>query len=266
MIPLINFFLLTYAVTWSFFIATGVALSSVSVANRTGILQLLILPGVFAPAMVAIAMTARADGRAGVRALLQRMLQWRVGARWFVLATGYMVAIKLTVALIQCLLTGAWPRPGDMLYVLPLAIVVSTPVQAGEEIGWRGYALPRMAAQFGLARASILLGLIWAIWHLPLFFIPGTDTYGQSFVVYALQVTPLSVAFAWLYWRTNGSLLLTMLMHAAANNSKIIVPPPATGSVNPFGLSASLVAWLMVAVLWFCAAYFLIRMPKKQDR
>ncbi len=267
MFPLITFFLLTYAVTWSFFIASGVALSSVSVANRTGILQWLILPGVFAPAVVAIAMTARAEGRAGVRALLHRLLQWRVGARWFVFAAGYMAAIKLTVALVHRIATGAWPRSGDIpLYVLLLAIVVSTPVQAGEEIGWRGYALPRMAAQFGLARASILLGLIWAFWHLPLFFIPGTDTYGQSFVVYALQVTPLSVAFAWLYWRTNGSLLLTMLMHAAANNSKIIVPPPATGSVNPFGLSASLVAWLMVAVLWFCAAYFLIRMPKKQDR
>jgi membrane protease YdiL (CAAX protease family) len=106
--------------------------------------------------------------------------------------------------------------------------------QAGEEIGWRGYALPRLAAPFGLARASIMLGMIWACWHLPLFFLPQADTYGQSFPVYLLQVTALSVAIAWLYWRTNGSPLLTMLMHAAINNTKDIVPSLAMTGTNPF--------------------------------
>src|SRR5260370_9941995 len=120
--------------------------------------------------VVAIAMRARAEGRAGVRALLHRLLQWRVGARWFVFAAGYMAAIKLTVALVHRIATGAWPGSGDVpLYVLPLAIVVSTPVQAGEGIGWRGYALARMAAPFGLAPASILLRLLCAFLHPPLF-------------------------------------------------------------------------------------------------
>ena len=66
----------------------------------------------------------------------------------------------------------------------------------------------------------MLLGLIWAFWHLPLFFIPGVDKSGQSFPVYALQVTALSVAMAWLYGHSNGSLLLAMLMHSAANQSR----------------------------------------------
>jgi membrane protease YdiL (CAAX protease family) len=77
-----------------------------------------------------------------------------------------------------------------------------------------------------------------------------------------MQVTALSVAIAWLYVRTNGSLLLPMLMHSAVNNSKIIVPSPVPGAMNTLGLSTSLVAWLTVTVLWVCAAYFLIRMPK----
>jgi len=139
---------------------------------------------------------------------------------------------------------------------------VSTPFQAGEEIGWRGYALPRLAARFGLARASILLGVIWACWHLPQFFIPEVDTYGQSCFVFVLQVTALSVAMAWLYARTNGSLLLVMLLHAAVNNAKDIVPSALPGASNPFALSASLVAWLTVTLLWICAAYFLARMPR----
>jgi membrane protease YdiL (CAAX protease family) len=163
--------------------------------------------------------------------------------------------------------TGAWPRFGtESWYIVLAAIVVSTPFQAGEEIGWHGYALPRLTVRFDLARGSILLGLIWACWHLPPFFIPASDTYGQSFLVVVLQVTALSVAMAWLYAHTNGSLLRVMLMHAAVNNSKDIVPSAVPGATNPFGLSASLVAWLTVTVLWICAAYFLARMPSWDPR
>jgi hypothetical protein len=79
-----------------------------------------------------------------------------------------------------------------------------------------------------------------------------------------LQVTALSVAIAWLYAHTNRSLLLPMLMHAAVNNSKDIVPSAVLGATNPFALSTSLVAWLTVAALWICAAYFLVQMPKTQ--
>ncbi len=81
--------------------------------------------------------------------------------------------------------------------------------------------------------------------------------------MYLLQVTALSVAMAWLYARTNGSLLLVMLLHAAVNNAKDIVPSSLPGGTNTFGLSASLVAWLTVTLLWICAGYFLVRMPDR---
>jgi membrane protease YdiL (CAAX protease family) len=189
-----------------------------------------------------------------------------VAPRWYLFAASYIAAVKLVVALLHRLATGAWPRFGDFpWYVIPAAIIASTPFQAGEEIGWRGYALPRLAARFGLGRASILLGVIWACWHLPQFFIPEADTYRQSFLVFVLQVTALSVAMAWLYAHTNRSLLLLMLMHAAVNNSKDIVPSAVPGATNVFGLSTSVVAWLTVTVLWICAAYFLIHMPKMES-
>jgi membrane protease YdiL (CAAX protease family) len=230
-------------------------------------LSALILLGTFAPSLVALGLTARAEGGAGGRALLSRLFQWQVSARWYLFAIGYMAAIKLTVALVHRITTGAWPRFGDEPWYLMLAATLFSTViggQAGEEIGWRGYALPRLAARFGLARASVMLGVIWASWHLPLFFLRQADTYGQSFPVYLLQVTALSAAIAWLYWGTNGSLLLTMLMHAAINNTKDIVPSLGTTGTNPFTLNASLVSWLTLALLWICAGYFLVRMPKTE--
>jgi hypothetical protein len=172
-----------------------------------------------------------------------------------------MAAIKLVVALVYRVATSGWPPfTHEHWYVILAASVLSTPVQAGEEIGWRGYALPRMAAQLGLAQASVVLGLIWACWHLPFFFIPGIDKSGQSFPVYLLQVTALSVVSAWLYWRTHASLLLVMLLHSAVNQTVGIVPSTVAKVANPFALSTSLVAWLTVSLLWIGAAYFLVRM------
>jgi membrane protease YdiL (CAAX protease family) len=256
---LLAFFAATYAVTWTCFIPVVVA-----VPAHTPLGTLLVFLGTIAPSGVALWLTARAEGRPGARALLTRTLQWRVAARWYVFAVGYIVAVKLVVALLHRVVSGEWPHFDNLpWYVVPAAIAISTPIQAGEEIGWRGYALPRLAARLGLAGASILLGVIWACWHLPLFFVRGADTYGQSFLVYLLQVTALSVAMAWLYAHTQGSLLLTMLMHAAVNNSKHVVPPPAPSAAHTFGLNASLAAWLAVALLWICAVYFLVRMPRE---
>ena len=102
-----------------------------------------------------------------------------------------------------------------------LAAVFSTVIlgQAGEELGWRGYALPRLAERFGMGLASVLLGVIWAVWHLPQFFIPGSGSDGQSFPLYLVHVTALSVAIGWLYWKSAASLFMVMVMHASINNT-----------------------------------------------
>jgi len=266
---LLGFFALTYVVTWTFFIAAVAMSRSLPSGGALGPgIYALVLLGTFAPSLVALALTARAEGGTGVRALLSRLFEWRVSARWYVFAVGYMAAIKLAGALVHRLVTGAWPQFGhDAWYLMLAATFFSTVIggQAGEEIGWRGYALPRLAARFGLGPASIVLGVIWATWHLPLFYLRGADTYGQSFVAYLLQVTALSVAIAWLYWRTRGSLLLTMLMHAAINNTKDIVPSIARIATNPFAPNAALLGWLTTALLWIAAGYFLVRMRKAQQ-
>jgi CAAX protease family protein len=253
-----TFFVLTYVVAWSSWFAAAITPAA---ASR----RLLFLFGTFAPGFVALWLTGRATGRSGVAALLRRLIDWQVPGRWYAFAFSYIAVVKLIVALVHRATTGAWPRFGEEPWPLMLAATLGSTFmggQAGEEIGWRGYALGRLAARFGLGGGSVLLGMLWAVWHLPLFFVPEADTSGQSFPLYSLQVTALSVAMAWLYANTRGSLLPVMLMHAAVNNTKDLVPSAEPNATNPWALSHSLVAWLTVVVLWLCAGFFLHRMAK----
>lgn len=175
-LAVVVYVLLTFAVTWTAWIvpATFVAPGDTGFFGIGGPVFLL---GIFAPAFVALALTAYCEGRAGVALLLARIGRWQVGARWYLFAIGYMAATQLLAALIHRMAVGAWPAFGDAPIPLMLsAILVSTWVQAGEELGWRGYALPRLATHLGLGGASVLLGIVWALWHLPLFFLQGSGS------------------------------------------------------------------------------------------
>src|SRR5262245_22899698 len=262
---IVTFLVLTFAGTWTCFIAAAVLSGRLSpIAGPASGLGALIFLGTITPSLIALALTGRAEGRAGIRALLKRILQWRVGAPYYVFAVSYMAAVKLMAALAHRLVTGSWPRFWEEAwYVMAGAILISTWVQAGEEIGWRGYTLPRLAARWGLATASIVLGVIWALWHLPLFYVHGADTYGQSFAAYLLQVVAISIAMAWLYERTHGSLLLVMLMHASINNTKGIVPTIPRLPADPLWPGASLLAWLTAGALWVVPARILVRMHQE---
>jgi membrane protease YdiL (CAAX protease family) len=262
------FFALTYLVTWTLFTTAGL------LPSGQGALRLpLLLLGSFAPSLTAVALTARGDGTAGVRRLLGRLLRWRVGVRWYAFALGYLALVKGGVALVHRATWGSWPENGaDAWYAVLVAILVAGIVGGplGEEVGWRGYALPRLTARLGPAGASLVLGVVWASWHLPLFFLSGLsrfgDQYGQSFPTYLLQVTALSVALAWLVRGTGGSLLLAVLMHSAINQTKDLVPSSVTGADHMWALSSSADAWYTVALLWLGAGclLFLMRRPRRR--
>jgi len=254
-----TFFALAFAITWTCFITVATA-----VPYHTAAGQLLVLLGAYSPAMAALIVTRMWGGADGIRELLTPLTRWPVGAGWYLFAGIYVVVLKLTAAVVHRAAFGAWPRFGtESIALIPLAILVSWPFQAGEEIGWRGFALPWMAKRMNWPMASLALGVIWAVWHLPQFFIVDADTYHQSFVVYALGVVAMSVLFAWALVRTHGSLPIVMLMHAAYNNSKDIVPAAASSPPGVFSLAASRVSMLSVGLLWVGALFCLWSMSKE---
>jgi len=259
---IVIFFSLTFLVSWSlFFAAARVSGTAQSGSPFSTLGYAIYLIGVFTPALVAIFLSWREQRRVGVIALLSQVLRVPSHFAWYLFAVSYFVVIKLLAALIYRLVAGGWPVFGHDSFVLVVAAVIfSTPSQAGEELGWRGFALPRLSNHFGLPLASLVLGMIWAVWHLPFFFLSGADKFGQSFPVYLLSVVALSVAMAWLYWRTRGSLLLVMLMHSAVNNTTNIVPSTLPSARNVWSIHASPIAWTSTALLWLLAIYFLIQM------
>jgi len=264
---LLKFFGLTYILSWLWF-GTAAYILRCTGSTPAGAGSLLFLPGVIMPALVAIALSARSEGRAGMSELLYGIIQWRVNFGSYVFAIGFMIAIKLASAVVYRMAMGAWPVFTALpWYFIAIAVLFSTPVQAGEEVGWRGFALPRLAKRFGLATASLILGVIWAAWHLPFFFIPGADNVGQSFPIYLCAVTAISVAMAWLYWRTNQSLLLAMLMHASIDNTAGIVTSPVPAGVsNPFALPYAPLPWITAAVLCASAIWFLAQMRNRRRK
>ncbi|MFN8573139.1 MAG: type II CAAX endopeptidase family protein [Gemmatimonadaceae bacterium] len=265
---LVAFFAAVYAVTWTAFIAAAASTGAfrLPLAIPEVLRWPLLLVGAFAPSAVAIVLTAREQGRAGVRQLLRRLLQWRVGWIWFVFALCFLATVKLTAAVAFRLASGAWPAFGTypawyvVLLTSLVAMILGGPL--GEEIGWRGFALPRLQQLMGERSASVTLGLLWALWHWPVFFIPGLDQYGQPFGPYVLYVTGLSVAFAFLYRTTGGSLLLAVLFHTAVNQSKdIVVTRLPDGFRSPLSFTYTGIGWTFLGVLWLCALVMLTRWP-----
>jgi uncharacterized protein len=258
---LLLFFLLAYLVAWLFFITASLVSNN---AQFSTLSHLLVFIGAISPGLVAILVTAKTQGADGVKLLINKISFKNTSVMWYIFAITFIALIKLLAALVFFLLYNSWPQFGTTSwYVMLGAIAVSTWAQAGEEIGWRGYALPLMSKRFGLAWSGILLGIIWAVWHLPLFYLEAADTFHQSFPLYLLQVTGLSVIMAWLLWKVNGNLLPLMVFHAAINNTKDIVPSASKASASPLTLNASAIGWISVALLWVVSFYVIYAMTRK---
>jgi membrane protease YdiL (CAAX protease family) len=142
--PLIAFFVLAYALTWPL-------IPFVSVSPLWG------FPAVFGPALAAIIVVAVADGRAGLQDLLGRMARWRVGARWYVVALGLPAVLALAAAGLHTVLGAQTPVEFGGLSVLNFVVFV---LNVGEELGWRGYALPKLLAERSVLAASLSLGAV----------------------------------------------------------------------------------------------------------
>jgi membrane protease YdiL (CAAX protease family) len=183
------------------------------------------------PTVAALIVTALTSGRAGVRALLRKLLIWRVGLRWYAVAIlGYALVCFGTVILYNTV-SGASRLPllaqdaanASALLIVPVLFLINVLIN-GEELAWRGFALPRLQMRWNALTSSMILGVIWALFHLPLFYTLGSSQADMSLIGYAIQLIGASVIFTWLYNNTRGSVLLAILLHASLNTWTRVFP------------------------------------------
>ena len=222
--PLIAFFLLAIGLTWIFLVTD--ALGSRGIIPFRLPLPLLLVMG-YMPTLAAVLVTGATKGLAGIGALFRRLLIARVGWPWYAFAIFATAVVSVvTVALYNALSVGqAVPilsakttsLSGPMLITSILLLFLISGIINGEELAWRGFALPRLQAKYTALQSSLILGPIWALFHLPLFFTTGSSQEHMSFVGFLVSTTALTVLFTWLFNNTRGSVLLAYLFHASQN-------------------------------------------------
>jgi membrane protease YdiL (CAAX protease family) len=237
--PLVVFFVLAYALSWWPWILYVFDLSPLPIVG-------------FGPFLAAIVVLAVTRGKAGVMALLRRMVRWRVSPVWYAVALLLPIAITVAATVLNVLFGAQAPSSAELSgwsgLVPGFFVLLLVPGFGGawEEPGWRGYALPRLQVGRSALLASLILGLLWAFWHLPLMVV-GEVNWSDIVLVIAA-----SVVFAWVFNSASGSVLIAMVMHAMNNT--------ISGSFfGPMFSGADSVrqAWLYTA-LWGVVAIVLV--------
>lgn len=262
--PLVTYFALAFAISWGgVLIVTGpggIPATPEQVAAQSPFVYVAMLAGT---TVAGILLTGLVSGRAGFRELLSRLAKWRVGNRW------YVVALLATPLLALGTLLALSPfspvfLPGIMAAdekgsVLLTGIVMGLVVGFFEELGWTGYATPRLRLRYGLFATGLIVGLLWGAWHFILAFWASGNSYGElllssfmPWLLYNVGVLPVyRLLMVWVYDHTE-SLLVAMLMHASLTGglALILMPQALSGLPNLiwyFVLTAAL--WAFVAAI-----------------
>jgi hypothetical protein len=229
---------------------------------------LLPLPGeavaivmVFIPALMAIVLTSLSEGGAGLQSLLDKLMQWRISLKWVVIALAVAFVIRLMMSLIA-LAMGMIPSlqlrsggPASFVILAVIFFVFAIP----EELGWRGYALPKLLERYSPLAAALIIGALWGSLHLALL-LPGMMNEGASSLPTLLALVGGSVLFTWLYINSGGSVVLTTLFHAAQSFFVIINEGLPQAQQSWLLASVYLAAALIVAIV---AGSSLTRKPVK---
>ena len=246
--PFLAFYSLALVISWSFWIPVVVS-SEALLSSRWCVFYL--IAGAFGPTLAAVVLTAMDGGPSAVRGLFGRLLRWRVHLRWYLAALLLPASLSFCAIALYVLLGGVAPQLYSPVpwYSLPayFLVVLLFVGPLPEEIGWRSYALPILQARRSALTASVILGMSWALWHLPLVWTGETYWHGIPFPLFALAMVALAILFTWAYNGTGESLPIVLLFHAAINFTLTLVPLQPTTTMP---LWPSLIG---VGLLWVVA-------------
>jgi uncharacterized protein len=247
---LLGFFALTFAWSWTCWLLAPIVKADSNFASNA-----LFFLGGFGPTVAAVTVVGMTSGYGGLRAWLGKCLQWRNRWGWMTLAFLVPLAVLTLAAAMHMVLGGsvaAPPNAGRVALLLAnfgLVFLVGGPL--GEELGWRGYAQPAMQERMGWRTCSLVLGAVWGVWHLPLFFLAGSSQNQGSILAFFVLIVATSVFYTWLFNRSVGSVVPALLLHTASNSWPSVVPIlPSDAEQRPY---LFVVALVVTAAIWLLA-------------
>ena len=228
------------------------------------LVRLLAIAGLLGPILSGFIMTAVTEGRPGVARLLRRMVWWRVGIRWYVFA---LFGLPAAMVLATFMRPGALEsfdisaRPFFLAYLRAFILMALIGGPLFEEPGWTGFAQPRLQRLYGPLIGGLILGSLWALWHLPGFLIPSQDVTDipprgtvLDFVVFALALMGLRLVIIWVVNNTWNSIFMAILVHASWNTFyavalvQLFPSPTVLGSYFNLTIGACALALVLIAV------------------
>lgn len=243
--PVAAFVAITFGFTWGIQIPVALSTSEPSVQFAA------VAVSTFGPLVAATVLVWRSE--TSLRAWFRDALSWRVAPRWYLAAFGVPLAGVAAYTAYHAAFVGELEPsllPRRLLMwagVFPVALLVTG---GNEEFGWRGYMLPQLQQSHGALAASLVIGVVWMVWHLPSDFlmtaVGGGTSWSMGRIALRLATIPLAVVLTWLYNSTDGSVLLAMLFHACWNTMGVLVPAPfPSESAGPVTAEAGAVVQLV---------------------
>jgi membrane protease YdiL (CAAX protease family) len=259
--PVLAYFVLTFVLSWGgwILIIGGAPLAADNWRSDPRVL-IALLAAPLAPALAGVLLTGIVSGRAGYRLLGTRLLSWRVQARWYAAALLPAPLVAMTTGVLLALALGssdflpAAVTTQDTLGLLLRGIVTGLIVAVGEELGWTGYAMPRLRQRYRAVTTGLFVGVLWGAWHFPLFWESHsfTDGLSLSLLLVALfsWLPAYRILMVWVSDRTR-SLFVPILMHASLSATQLVLLPADLSDTQSLisMLARSGAWWVIVAAV-----------------